>query len=111
MDKFNFGDIVVLEFPFTDGKNKKKRPALVLFHDEKDNELLLARITSKIYQNHFDLELKNWQQSNLLLKSCVRLSKLATLHTDLVYKKLGKISTIDKKEVVEIIKTSINTFE
>ena len=107
MDKFNFGDIVVLEFPFTDGKSKKKRPALVLLHDEKDNELLLARITSKIHQNNFDIELVDWQQSNLLLKSYVRLGKLATLHTDLVYKKLGKISIIDKKEIIKIIKTNI----
>ena len=108
MVNLNFGDIVLLEFPFTDGKNKKKRPALVLFHDKKDNELLLARITSKIYKTNFDIELNDWQQSNLLLKSCVRLSKLATLHTDLVYTKLGKLTNLDRNKIIETIKRTID---
>ena len=103
MNKYKFGDIVLIEFPFTDGKNTKKRPALVLFFDEQDNELMLARITSKIYKSKFDLEIKNWETSNLLLKSCIRLSKIATLHTDLMYKKLGKLSKEDNKNVIDIL--------
>lgn len=107
MKEYKFGDIVIVEFPFTDGKNTKKRPAMVLFYDKQDNELLLSRITSKIYRTNYDIELKQWRQSNLLLPSCVRLGKIATLHENLIYKKLGKIMKEDILNVKKIIKTSI----
>ncbi len=30
MDKLNFGDILLLKFPFTDGHTYKRRPALLI---------------------------------------------------------------------------------
>ena len=61
---------------------------------------MLARITSKIYQGKFDIEINKWQESGLLLKSCIRLSKIATLHKDLLYKKLGKIPTDEYQNII-----------
>lgn len=107
MEEYQFGDVVIIEFPFTDGSNTKKRPALVLFHDQHSSELLVARITSRIYQTDYDVEIEQWRQSNLLLRSCVRLSKLATLHTDILYKKLGELSESDIRNIKDVIKTSI----
>lgn len=47
------GDIVLVKFPFSDGKGVKKRPALVLQKFD-DGDLLLCRITSEIYTSEFD---------------------------------------------------------
>jgi hypothetical protein len=45
MDKLNFGDIVLLKFPFTDGKTYKRRPALII-KDFDDGDIIVCRITS-----------------------------------------------------------------
>ncbi len=46
MNKLNFGDIVLLKFPFTNTKTFKKRPALII-KDLNDNDIIVCRITSK----------------------------------------------------------------
>ncbi len=53
MDEHKFGDIVLLKFPFTDGLAFKKRAALVI-QDSKDGDVIVCRVTSKLYQTLFD---------------------------------------------------------
>ncbi len=78
MDKLNFGDIVLLKFPFTDAKNFKRRPALVI-NDFNDGDIIVCRITSQIYKTPFDIYLDNWETYGLKLPSVIRVHKLATL--------------------------------
>jgi mRNA interferase MazF len=54
MDKFSFGEIVLLRFPLTDGKTYKKRPALII-NDFVDGDILVTRITSQIYKTKYDI--------------------------------------------------------
>ncbi len=77
MNDFRFGDIVLLKFPFTDGSSFKKRPALV--GDSKDGDIIVCRITSKLYQTPFDLKLRNWEKHGPKLPSVIRVHKVATL--------------------------------
>jgi mRNA interferase MazF len=88
MDKLNFGDIVLLKFPFTDGKSYKRRPALII-NDYDDGDIIVCRITSQIYETQYDLNINNWEQSGLKLPSVIRVHKLATLEKDLVEVKMG----------------------
>ena len=46
---YNQGDIVVVKFPFTDGSEFKKRPALIISNStvNKTEDYLLVQITSK----------------------------------------------------------------
>jgi len=46
MDKLNFGDIVLLKFPFTDGTTYKRRPALII-NDFNDGDVIVCRIQAK----------------------------------------------------------------
>ena len=62
MNKLNFGDIVLLRFPFTDGKKYKKRPALII-NDYNDGDIIVCRITSQIYNTKQDVYIKNWKKS------------------------------------------------
>ena len=102
MDKLNFGDIVLLKFPFTDTKTFKKRPALII-NDLNDGDIILCRITSKIYQTSFDVYIDNWEKTGLKLPSVIRVHKLATLEKDMVELVMGKIDNSLKENIRTII--------
>ncbi len=91
MKKLNFGDIVLLKFPFTDTETLKKRPALII--NEFDNDIIVCRITSKIYRTIFDVYIDQWEKSGLKLPSVIRVHKIATLEKDMVDVLMGKIDT------------------
>jgi len=97
-----FGDIVMLKFPFTDGKHFKRRPALII-NDFNDGDIIVCRITSQIYETEFDVYLDNWSKFGLKLPSVIRVHKLATLEKDLVEATLGNIDASIKEKVTEIM--------
>jgi len=100
MEKLLFGEIVLLKFPFTKGKIYKKRPALLL-RDTEDNDIVVCRITSKLYETEFDVEVKHWKKCGLKLPSVVRLHKIATLEKKIIEQKIGLIDNSLKKQVKE----------
>jgi len=100
MEKLLFGEIVLLKFPFTKGKMYKKRPALLL-RDTEDNDIVVCRITSKLYETEFDFKVKHWKKCGLKLPSVVRLHKIATLEKNLVEQKIGIIDNRLKNQVKE----------
>lgn len=107
MESLNFGDIVLLKFPFTDSKTFKKRPALILF-DSQDGDILVCRITSQFYSSDFDLEIKEWKTSGLKLPSVIRIHKLATLEKSMVENLMGKISDALRLEVFKKFQAILN---
>jgi mRNA interferase MazF len=90
-------DIVLLVFPFTDGPNVKPRPALVICHSKRHQDVLLAFINSKIsgVANSDELDIRayhpQFQQSGLKVSSRGRLSRMTTLATPLVRRRNGKL--------------------
>jgi mRNA-degrading endonuclease toxin of MazEF toxin-antitoxin module len=107
MSILSFGDIVLLKFPFTDGEKSKKRPALVLV-DTEDEDIIVCRITSKLYSSDFDFEIKNWDKCGLKLPSVIRLHKIATLERSLVDQSIGdldkKLKKLIKQQFGNLIK-------
>ncbi|HRZ96484.1 MAG TPA: type II toxin-antitoxin system PemK/MazF family toxin [Paludibacter sp.] len=102
MDKFNFGDIVLLKFPYTDNKTFKRRPALII-NDFRDGDVIVCRITSQIYKTNNDVLIPNWENSGLKLQSVIRVHKLATLDKDLIELYMGKIDNSLKEKVIKIL--------
>ncbi len=100
MTKYKFGDVVLVVFHQTDGK-QKQRPALVVL-DIGDDDIVLAPITTTERKGKGDYKIKNWQQSGLLLDSWVRLAKIACLSKSDIYKQLGVLSADNKKQIVLI---------
>ena len=90
MDKIEFGTVVLLKFPFTDGVNYRRRPALVL-SDTEDGDILVCRVTSKIYRSRYDIYLDHWSDFGLRLPSVVRVHKMATLEKEMIETILGQI--------------------
>ena len=94
------GDIVFIKFPFSNSKGYKKRPALVL-QKFNDGDLIICRITSKIYSTEFDVVVEGWEKYGLLLPSIVRVHKLITIESTLINQKLGVLSSDVFERVVE----------
>ena len=101
------GDIVLVNFPFTDLTGKKVRPACVLADDGRD--VTLAFISSVIENpGAFDLKLKPDTSNNLKKESLLKVSKLATLSRTII---LGKIGIIKPKELVFVDKLLVKYFQ
>src|SRR5690554_6811272 len=103
MERLMFGDIVLLKFPFTDGKSFKKRPALII-NDYDDGDIIVCRITSQIYDTTNDHYLDNWNDAGLKLPSVIRVHKIATLDKSPVELRIGKLDKISKKSITQKIK-------
>ncbi len=97
---YKVGDIVSIEFPFSDIQKNKRRPGVVLLHDESD--LLIARLTTHPPRDEFDLSLNHWIESGLPRASTVRLTKLATIDHRLVHHRIGRLQDEDAAALANI---------
>ena len=102
MDKLNFGDVVLLRFPFTDGKTYKRRPALII-NDFNDGDIIVCRITSQNFNSQNDVYLTNWKKSGLKLPSTVRVHKIATMEKLMVELKMGTVEDLVKGKITSIL--------
>ncbi len=106
----NQGDIVLMNFPYTDLSKTKLRPALVLSNKKYNTKknLLLSAISTKKGDKNFAIALKNKdiEEGELLKESYIRLHNIFTLEKRLIIKKIGKV----KKEKCEIIMQKIISF-
>lgn len=98
MTNFDPGDIVSVEFPYSDLQGRKRRPGLVLSGDDED--LLLARITTRPAREAGDMSLIQWSEAGLPKASTVRLAKLATVDRRLVLRRIGRIGAADGSNVL-----------
>jgi mRNA interferase MazF len=96
------GDLVLIAFPFSGGTQAKTRPAMVVL-DSGDNDVVVARVTTHVYQSSFDVPLTDWRGAGLLAASVVRLHKLATLEKRLIRRKLGRLHEVDRANVGSVM--------
>ncbi|MGH7451997.1 MAG: type II toxin-antitoxin system PemK/MazF family toxin [bacterium] len=91
MTTYDFGMIVLLNFPHTNLQQSSKRPALVVF-DEGDDDVVVVRITSQPQTGRHDFEITTWRQVGLLFQSWVRAGKLATHEKSTIQRVIGKLA-------------------
>ena len=72
-------------------------------NDFNDDDIIVCRITSKIYKTSFDVYIDNWDKSGLKLPSVIRIHKLATLEKEIVELVMGKIDNSLKEKIRMII--------
>jgi mRNA interferase MazF len=97
MTAFRVGEVVAVEFPFTDMQGRKRRPGVVLAIDS--NDLLLARITTHEPRDPFDVSLEDWAAIGLPKPSTVRLLKLVSIDARLVHHSIGVVSQVDRTKL------------
>ncbi|WP_145145701.1 type II toxin-antitoxin system PemK/MazF family toxin [Roseomonas gilardii] len=88
---FAFGSIVLTRFPFTDLSGDKRRPALVVSHDnDRRTDLVVCFITSVPRTGPDMAALAASPGTGLKILSVVRFDKLATLDRSVIAGKLGE---------------------
>ncbi len=107
MTNYEFGDIVLVPFPFTDQTSSQQRPAVVVssaeYHSERRDLILLA-ITSQVRISRFrgEATVTMWREAGLLKPSVLK-PVVATVERRLVRRKLGKLEDQDLRELRRVL--------
>ena len=109
MGRFVRGDVVVLNFPFSDLTGTKRRPALVVA-DLINDDIILCQITGRSKKDKYAVNLNNGDcvNGNLNIESYVRSNKLFTADEKTILYKICCITDNKMKEVINIIISFIN---
>jgi mRNA interferase MazF len=103
MTNYHPGNVVLIAFPFSAGSQTKDRPALVIV-DTGDADVLVGKITRRVFSTSYDVNLTDWQTAGLLAPSVLRLHKLATIDKKYVRRLLGTLGQADHSRVSAALK-------
>ena len=104
---YEFGDVVLVGFPFTNLKVTKKRPAVILsstsYQTYRPDVILLA-ITSQIRDplTYGEALIVEWQQAGLIKPSLLK-PLIATVDQEIVLKKMGTLGAADQLRLKELL--------
>jgi len=96
---FEFGDVVLVPFPFTDQTISKRRPAVVISWSDYQlhrSDLILMAVTSQLRSSpsYGELVVQEWAKAGLVKPSVIK-PVIATLHARLVLANRGKLQGRD----------------
>ena len=104
---YDFGDIILVPFPFTDQSAVKKRPAVVVSSNAYSinlPDIVLMAVTTQIKPTAFfgETSISKWQLAGLLKPSVIK-PVFATIEKSLVLKHLGRL----KQQAMAALRDSI----
>jgi mRNA interferase MazF len=106
------GDIVIVQFPFSDQSASKVRPAIVISNSKinKTSDVILAAITSQYRTDEFSFPLKNEMLTIALHRDdCeVRCHNLFTAEKSVIAKKISSLKSGNHIELYEKIISGIS---
>jgi len=102
MERLVKGGIVVLEFPFSDLIQVKRRPALVI-KVPKGDDILVCQITGKSYEKSVEISIKkeDFYSGELKVESYLRLDKIFSIEKSLIKYKIGSLKQEKFNEVID----------
>ncbi len=102
MTNYKRGDIVLVDFGFSEGAGAKKRPALIISSDnyhKSRQEVIVAAITSNIKRVLFgDTKIDKWKEAGLIYPSLAT-GIIRTIKVSVIIRKLGALSKQDLQKV------------
>lgn len=111
------GEIVIVDYPYSDQIGRKVRPALVVQADawnERLDNTILASITSSRNQKSVDstqyfinLATTNAQETGLRLNSVVQCNNLITYDQSRILSVIGSLSNIAMQEIDACLKAAL----
>ena len=107
MTDYNFGEILLLKFPYSEGTGASKRPVVVLAQTEV-KDIVVSKVTSTEQRSKYDIVIDDWKKVGLLFPSVIRVDKLATFSKFRVIKKIGTLSSSYNSIIKDKIKQLFN---
>jgi mRNA interferase MazF len=113
MTNYEFGDVVLVPFPFTDQTTTKKRPAVIVSskdYQRERSDLVLIAVTSQVNaaNNFCEIKITDWKNAGLIKPSIIK-PVLTTIEKGLVIKKLGKLQEIGRQELQNLLQLILGT--
>ena len=104
MERLVKGDIIVIEFPFSNLRISKRRPVLIL-KVPKGEDVIVAQITGLSYEKSVEIPLNNndFKKGSLKRESYVRIDKIASIEKSLIKYKLGSLKEKNFDEILNAI--------
>lgn len=104
---FDFGEIVLVCFPFTDQRGSKQRPAVVVSstaYNRTKPDVILMAVTSRIRKELAlgEAIIDGWKTANLLKPSAIK-PVVFTIEQQLVVRRLGYLIQEDEAKLRETI--------
>ena len=104
---YEFGDVVLVRFPFTNQATFKQRPAAIVssraYNIAKPDVVIMA-ITSQVHSPSSlgEVQVGQWQAANVLKPSAIK-PVFATLEQNLILKRLGVLDPSDQAALRQAI--------
>ncbi len=100
---YEFGDVVLVPFPFTDQSSAKRRPAVVVSsraYNRRRPDVIVLAVTSQARPTASPGEalVVDWQAAGLLKPSVLK-PLLLTVQRGLVLRRLGRLTPKDRQSV------------
>lgn len=110
---YNFGDVVLVGFPFTNLQTTKKRPAVIISsqsYQQNRPDVILMAITSQVRQPLATGEaiLQDWQAAGLVKPSVLK-PLIATIEQNRIVKTMGQLSATDREKVSKVIQAILGS--
>jgi len=108
MTPFEFCDIILVPFPFTDQSTTKKRPAVIIsskLYIQERPDLIIITVTSQIKSTHLigEVIIQDWQAAGLLKPSAIK-PVITTIEKSLIIQILGRLNENDRTALQENLK-------
>jgi len=104
MERFVRGDVIVLEFPFSDLRSYKRRPALII-KVPRGEDVIICQITAESQEKDVEVPLKNneFVKGGLKRDSYVRIDKITTIKKTRIKYRIGSLKSEKVKEIIDKI--------
>jgi len=112
------GEVVLVDFPYSDHTGSKVRPALVVQADtwnQRLDDTILALITSSRHrrvgaatQCVIDITTPEGQQTGLRLNSVIQCENLLTYDQGFILRVLGRLSTTSMEQIDACLKAALS---
>ncbi len=111
------GDVVLVDYPYSDRTGSKVRPCLVVQNDRNNQRLddtivvTITRTTLRAQREPtrllIDLNTPAGQQSGLLFTSAVQCENVLTIDCQFILRKIGSLPAATMKQVEDCLKVSL----
>jgi len=109
--RFEFGDVVLVPFPFTDQSGAKKRPAAVVSiagYNTSRRDIVIMAITSRVRTQlgYVEAMVDDWRAAGLI-KASVLKPVFSTIEQGIVLRVMGQLSAADLRTLQGLLRQVI----